>query len=341
MNRRNNRAQVNQRAVNAPSARNRSSVQTGTQNIRVRECERFASVDGFSPYTIVRSSALNPGITQMFPWLAKLGRMFDKYKVHSVTFRYKNVVGTSSNGNVIMSFDFDTLDASPLTAVQQTQSTVYVDGAPWRLLEMSLPKSMLKQEYFIRTAATVSNSIDLKTYDIGRLHVATEGCSDALQGYLEIDYDIELIGKSSNPTETIAYNAISGFGMTALPQYVTVLANGDVPFSFVSSDGAGYQIDLTEFYLPPGSYSLMCVLRGLDANDVSADGFYELQFLNQTFPNDIIVGVARASYKNTITLTSMVHLNAASTITVRSAFLSQYEGAYSSFVITNIFQDSS
>jgi hypothetical protein len=93
-----------------------------------------------------------------------------------------------------MSFDYDTLDNPPASAVEMTQSTVYVDGAPWRIFELEVPSD--KRDLFTRSAAVAG--ADLKTYDMGKLHVAAEGCADTTpHGYLEVEYDVELFMKQS------------------------------------------------------------------------------------------------------------------------------------------------
>lgn len=206
----------------APVALNRSSVQSGRNSSRYRECERVQTVSGAVNYTVVANLACNPGLPGSFPWLAGHAALYEKYILHSVTYRYKNLKGTSSDGNIIMSFDYDTLDAAPTSAVLQTQSTVYIDGAPWRIFEMKVPAPD-RSPLFIR--GTDLARVDLKTYDFGRLFVAAEGCADTSDhGYLEVEYDIELFDKqtgtsgSGSSQSTIAmFNLSSSSAGSILP----------------------------------------------------------------------------------------------------------------------------
>lgn len=184
---------VNQVAM-APVAQNKSSAQTRGNSLRFKECERISTIPGSVLFAVSGSVACNPGLAASFPWLSGHANLFERYRIHKLVYRYKNLKGTASNGNILMSFDFDTLDSAPATAIEMTQSTVYVDGAPWRIFELDVPVD--KRDLFTRSGA-VANS-DLKTYDMGKLHIAAEGCADATpHGYLEVEYDVELFMKQS------------------------------------------------------------------------------------------------------------------------------------------------
>jgi len=184
------------RAQAAPVAFNRSSQQNGHNSLRYRECERVLTVPGSVGFGIVGQVPLNPGISSSFPWLSGHANLYDKYKVHKLVFRYKNLKGTGSNGNILMSFDYDTLDPAPSSAISMTQSTRWIDGSPWRIFELHVPPDGRK----LFTRSGEAAAADLKTYDMGRLWIAAEGCADTSDhGYLEVEYDIELFDKA--PTQ--------------------------------------------------------------------------------------------------------------------------------------------
>lgn len=184
----------NGKVVMAPVAQNKSAGQTGGKSLRFREVERVATVNGSVAFGVTGSLACNPGLPGSFPWLSGHAALFERYRIHKLVFRYKNLKGTATNGNILMSFDYDTLDNSPATAIEMTQSTVYADGAPWRIFELVVPTD--KRDLFTR-AGNVAGA-DLKTYDMGKLHIAAEGCADTTpHGYLEVEYDVELFMKQS------------------------------------------------------------------------------------------------------------------------------------------------
>ena len=179
--------------VRLPASQNSSSRQSGPLSFRPpRTIERIATVVGSAIYDNVLSIPTQPGLVSSFPWLSTIANSFEEYRVISLTFRYKNIVGASNNGNVILSYDLDVMDSAPLDGISASQSTFYKDGAPWRIFEL---KVRIPNKRFFTRSATIANA-DPKLYDCGILHVATEGCTlDQDQGYLEVEYDIELIGK--------------------------------------------------------------------------------------------------------------------------------------------------
>lgn len=185
------RASTNQ-MVRAPVAQNKSSKSKRQIVETHRECERVATVPGSVAFSSVLNIPVNPGIRSSFPWLAGLGELYERYAFDEFIVRYKNLKGTGSDGNIILSFDYDTLDAGPTTAVEQTQSTVWIDGAPWRIFEMKVPVDAVKR--FIRTGPVAG--ADLKTYDFGRVWVSAEGCANTSDhGYLEFEYSVKLFEK--------------------------------------------------------------------------------------------------------------------------------------------------
>lgn len=179
--------------------------------MRYRECERVLSIPGSVAFGIVGNVPLNPGLADSFPWLSGHANLFEKYKVHKLIFRYKNLKGTDTDGNILMSFDYDTLDFPPTSAVEMTQSTRWIDGSPWRIFELHVPTDGRK--LFTRSGDLAS--VDLKTYDMGRLWIAAESCADTTgHGYLEVEYDIELFDKAPVSSSQIQ-SPISQFNLGA------------------------------------------------------------------------------------------------------------------------------
>jgi hypothetical protein len=179
------------KTVYAPTAINRSAKQSGHNSMRYKESERIGTVLGSNEFKCSLAIVCQPGLENSFPWLAGHANLYEKYKVHSLTYRYKNFKGTNAEGNILMNFDYDVTDPPPESAVEVSQSTVYRDGAPWRIMEMKVKTDGRK--LFTRPGE-VPNT-DPKTYDMGTLFISTEGTDEKLQGYLEVDYDIEFFDK--------------------------------------------------------------------------------------------------------------------------------------------------
>lgn len=246
---------VNQVAM-APVAQNKSSAQTRGNSLRFKECERISTIPGSVAFAVSGSVACNPGLAASFPWLSGHADLYERYRIHKLVYRYKNLKGTASNGNILMSFDYDTLDNPPANAVEMTQSTVYVDGAPWRIFQLDVPTD--KRDLFTRSGAVAG--ADLKTYDMGKLHIAAEGCADTSpHGYLEVEYDVELFMKQS-----ITSGGSTGGGVGASAQ---VDASGAITFNTIGLSQAG-----TVISAPAGKY-IITVSGGTNATTAGSAAF--------------------------------------------------------------------
>jgi len=279
--------------VRAPSAMNRSSRQTGSNSTRYRECERIATVNGSASFKNVLDIPCNPGLAQSFPWLSGHAALYESYIVHSLTFRYKNLKGTDADGNILMSFDYDTLDAPPSSAIAQSQSTVWIDGAPWRIFEMKVPTR--RQKLFTRSS--IIPGTDLKTYDFGRLHVSSEGCADeSAHGYLEVEYTIELLDKQvGGSTGSIPPGTTAMF---VQDQDLGVIEYNDVlPYNREVANPLGIvNLGIQGFQMPVGRYKLSYQMLGLsvDANTAYAVFLDEFQ-TDHVFCASTVFGLANYS----------------------------------------------
>jgi len=280
------RAAQSRRVVTAPVATNVSNGRSGTKTIRVTERERVATLSGSTDFTVQHSLSINPAMPEFLPWLSTMAQLYEKYRVKSIRVLYHNLKGTDTAGNVLMAFDPDPLDSAPADAVSFTQSSRYIDGAPWRLLTLNIPGS--NQTYFTRTAGVPSS--DLKTYDYGKVHIATEAmASDSSPvGYIEIAYDIELLERQPAPT--------GGGQYSFRPQVYVGVPDPSVPIMFTHKDNNGgtpsYQtvefdgvlplaalvddIGISSFngslVLPPGVYHLAASLKGSDSRTFCKEG---------------------------------------------------------------------
>jgi hypothetical protein len=225
-------------------------MQTGKNSMRFRETERIATVNGAVSFSNSLSIPTNPGLVTSFPWLSGHANLFENYKVHKLVYRYKNLKGTSSDGNILLSYDYDTLDPPPVSAIAATQSTHYCDGAPWRIFSISVPTDGRK----LFTRSGVLAGSDLKTYDMGQLHVSVEGCADtSAHGYLEVDYDIEFFNKQVN-SATPVYAGLTSIASLSSDQSLGI-GTSILQLTNVISSGIGTWSG-GRVTLPPGTYQI-------------------------------------------------------------------------------------
>jgi hypothetical protein len=226
-----------------------------------RESERIGTVTGSVAFSSVGDFAVNPGLASSFPWLSGIAQHYERYRIDSLIVRYKNLKGTDSDGNIIMSFDYDTLDPGPATAVEQTQSTVFIDGAPWRIFEMRVPSDGTRK--YIRTSEIAG--ADLKTYDFGRIWVSAEGCADtSAHGYLELEYVVSLFEKQTGAANSPANRVYSQWNLASSTSALSASAVLDISEDVVtassnapSNTSGVVTLSAAGYYLVTAEYSTL------------------------------------------------------------------------------------
>jgi hypothetical protein len=222
----------------APVATNISSGRNGSKTVRITERERVATLSGSAAFTVQQTLQINPSLPAFLPWLSTMAQLYEKYRVKSIRVMYHNLCGTNTAGNVLMSYDPDVLDSAPADAVSFSQSTRYIDGAPWRMLTLNIPGS--NQTLFTRSGTAPTGS-DLKTYDYGQIHIATEAMADdATVGYIEIAYDFEFLERQPAP-------ASGGGSYIFRPQVYAGVPDPDSPIllTYTGADYYGKQMQQT------------------------------------------------------------------------------------------------
>jgi len=137
----------------------------------------------------------NPGLNNLFAWLSGQALFYQEYTVKNLKFTFETEKATSLSGKVMYAFLQDSADPLPASKQEMLENLIKASGAIWE--PFVLPVNMgnfpaLGKSRFIRSGTLAAN-LDLKTYDIGQLIVATQGMADtSLVGELYVEYDIEL-----------------------------------------------------------------------------------------------------------------------------------------------------
>jgi hypothetical protein len=273
----------------APVATNISNGRSGSKTVRLMERERVATLSGSAAFTVQHTMQINPALPAFLPRLSTMAQLYEKYRVKSIRVMYHNLCGTNTAGNVLMAFDPDVLDNAPSDAVSFSQSTRYIDGAPWRMLTLNIPGS--NQSFFTRTGTAPTGS-DLKTYDYGQVHIATEAMADATTvGYIEIAYDIEFLERQPapasggnysfrpqvyagvpDPSVPLVFTHKLGGNGSSYGQKLNVIFDGVLPLTPLVDD-IGIETFNGALVVPPGTYSFSSSLPDAGANnDVGKGG---------------------------------------------------------------------
>jgi len=159
-----------------------------------------------------RSFSVNPGFGDIFPWLSNISDSWEFYRFRKVQFRYNPTVPTNTPGMVMMAFDSDNNDVAPISKQQFAQYTPNLMGVVWAPFGYSLPaKEILHQrnngKLLCRSNATAG---DVNNYDVGKLHLALQGCPVGSVGDVYVDYEVELHVPQNNDDAFVWHvNAVS------------------------------------------------------------------------------------------------------------------------------------
>lgn len=198
--------------------------QSGLDGQRVVNKEMiFPTVAGSTTFTVQYSLDINPGIPNSFPWLSQVAINYEFYKIHSLSYTWVPIAPTSTQGDVILSPNYDALDGIPTTELKAANTADSIEFSCWANATCRLdPKSCMggMERKYVRL---YNASGDLKTYDAGSLFVCTNNeTGTGAIGKLWCNYDIEFF-KPQADINIAAFRPNS----TSLGEAVsTTMANG-------------------------------------------------------------------------------------------------------------------
>jgi len=203
---------------------------------------------------------INPGMVITFPWLSTIANNWDSYLFRRLEFSYETACSSATPGSVMMSIDFDAADPTPTSKLQLMTYDNAVRSASWQ--EACYDATLLNLHKFgtqrFTRAAPLAANLDIKTYDVGNLFIATSGQADGNPiGELYVEYTVDLFtpqisptsaGVIGNPARIVSddgQSPIAIFGAAAVVTGSSVTATGS-----------------TITFLEPGQYLLSLKLTG-------------------------------------------------------------------------------
>ncbi len=212
---------------NTVSRQKNPSMEKGPDgSTRIRHRELISDVSGGTSYNVTGFS-INPGLGSSFPWLSSVAERYESYVFNSLKFEYMHQVSefTEGNGKVLLAVDYDAADSAPTSKVQMSSYASEVSCAPYENVTMTCKKSDLTKfgvQRYIRQG-TLSSNLDIKTYDVGKFFIATQGqTGTSLVGELYVDYDIMLY------TPQLSLTPVSGKRVGVNPSKVAPIHSDDV-----------------------------------------------------------------------------------------------------------------
>jgi len=222
-------------------------ISASRDSCRIVHRELVASVTGSVAFTVAQSLALNPGLVATFPWLATQAQSWESYKFNKLRFCYYTRTGTNVPGSVLLVPDYDAADAAPASEQIASSYEDVVEDAPWKDLECNLREAAMFSmgpKKFIRTGALSANQ-DIKTYDVGNLHLCTVDGTAVAWGKLWVEYDISLYTPQLPPAGAGPLAALHITGVTPTSSSLlgtqTIVA-GSTPFATVTGEVVTFSV---------------------------------------------------------------------------------------------------
>lgn len=234
--------------------------------VRIRHREFVQDVNGSELFTST-SYSLNPGISATFPWLSIMAKQFESYLFRSLKFDFETQKSASTSGSVMLAVDFDAADAPPSNKQELMSFHNAVRSAVWAECCYSSDLKDLQKfgvQRYIRSSGLSAN-LDIKTYDVGNLVVATQGEADSsVIGELYVEYDVELI----TPQLSVSSSGPSAFALNDCTPIDADLMAGSIPDPL--NDSSISRLNNVFTFASPGKYLLTYYLAGNAVNGVAA-----------------------------------------------------------------------
>lgn len=138
---------------------------------------------------------VQPGLPTLFAWLANQAANYQEYRFLGLKFIYETEKSASTSGKVMYAFNPDAGDAAPASKQEMLEFENKAADVLWRPFVLPIPVrpiEALGAKRYVRSGTLASN-LDIKTYDLGNLWVATQGMADTTAvGELFVEYSVLL-----------------------------------------------------------------------------------------------------------------------------------------------------
>jgi len=204
-------------------------IRMSRESCRIRHRELIGSVTGSVAFTVAQTFAIQPGLAATFPWLSIMAQGWEQYRFRKLAFCYYTRTGTGTPGSVMIAPDYDAADAAPATEQIASNFEDVVEDAPWKDIKCVLKRLSMaggQTRHFTRSGPLAAN-LDIKTYDVGNLHLCTVDGTAVSWGKLWVEYDVEFFVPQLPPTGALALvggTVVSAVGTTAANPFGTAPA---------------------------------------------------------------------------------------------------------------------
>lgn len=243
----------------APQVSNLQNSSDGS--VLVRHREYLKDIQG-SALFVNTSYWIQPAVPVLFPWLSSIAARYEQYQFRKLKFCYETEKPTSAGGSIMLAIDFDASDS----AAQSKASLMSYHGAQrapvWSSCTVICDSKNLLNfgpKRFTRLGSLAPHQ-DVKTYDLGTLQVATQGCLDSsVIGELYVEYEVELhTPQIDYESELLQRGYSSSYNGTRTAPYQTLVStSGNLPL---------FMTPLGVIFREPGSWWIMVAVTGTVIN---------------------------------------------------------------------------
>lgn len=252
----------------------------------------------------IQTVPIQPALLASFPWLSASAENYQEYRLNGCIYEFKSnsydalASTNTASGTVVMSTDYNVLDAPFPNKFQMEQSQFTCSSKPSRNLmhpiecaKMETPTSVL----FTRPGPVTTG--DLRLYDWGNFYIATVGMQGASVniGELWVTYDVTLLkpklGSTTdvqdhyvlNPAGTLP-GGTAYFGNATFPPILTLDSDMGTHLSITTPSTVG----LNTINWPPGYTGNVVVIYQASLHSVSSLGLAGMYTL---IPTGGVVGI--------------------------------------------------
>lgn len=232
------------RRVSAPAAvaylgtSGKPTVNGRQDSIVVRHREYITDVTTSTEHFAVDSWNLNPGLKGTFPWLSAMANQYESYRVLSFKAVYEPSCASNALGAIYLAIDYDAADNPPTNKQVMTSYSNCSKGPVWQRVECVAPRRDLEKMCTERyTRFSDLENVDIKTYDFGKLLVATGNGTGFMTGEVWLEYEIQLTTPQipSEPEYGASAKIITGVGVSAAAPFAGSTISGGLPVEVVNS----------------------------------------------------------------------------------------------------------
>lgn len=260
-------------------------------DIRIVRREYLEAITAPSTTFNVKHSHLNPG-KAIFHWLSQVADNYEEYVFERLSFEYKPVVSSAtysgSMGSIVVAVLYNAGSAN----LDSYYKMVEYSGAIEKricdplVMKVNVSKSThAGEDHYIRTG-DVPMGEDIKTYDIGKLLVATDHVSSSfpegtLLGHMYADYSV-ILKKPKLKVDTVTPAADAAFGnwrtLVCTPRWLEsglqALSANNMLMDFVTNPDNDRQLYIT--FPTPGRYhvTMSTTLDGIASLAVVFTGMF-------------------------------------------------------------------